>query len=125
MNIKLQLTTEQQKELSELAAKFNQELEDRSTPPFPKATTLQALKEQLYAALLEQEGFEEIWEKARTEADLLCLSHEKNGNQKPTVADRDGRTSPFGNRQIFQKRLDCSPTFCRISIKSIGDGGFS
>jgi len=77
MNIKLNLITDQQEELSLLAVQFNNELENPNTPPFPKAATLQALKEKLTAALFEQEGFTEIWDKAQTNAQLLCLSHEK------------------------------------------------
>ena len=77
MNIDLNLTTEQQEDLTSLAVQFNKELEDPNTQPFPKATTLQALKEKLTAALFEQEGFTEVWEKAQVNAQLLCLSHEK------------------------------------------------
>ena len=76
MNLHLQLTSDQQKELSELSNQFNRELEDRNTPPFPKATTLRDLKEKLKAALFEQEGFKELWENTQTNADLLCLSHD-------------------------------------------------
>ena len=77
MTIHLQLTDQQQTELTTLAAQFNHELEDPNTPHFPKATTLQNLKEKLKAALFEQEGFEPIWENAQSKAVLLCLSHEK------------------------------------------------
>jgi len=76
MNIKLNLNTDQQEELLLLAVQFNRELENPDTQPFPKAATLQTLKEKLTAALFEQEGFTEIWKKAQTNAQLLCLSHE-------------------------------------------------
>jgi len=68
MNIKLNLITDKQEELSSLAVQFNRELEDPDTPPFPKAATLQVLKEKLKAALIKQKGFTEIWEKAQTNA---------------------------------------------------------
>ncbi|MEZ4932086.1 MAG: CHAT domain-containing protein [Saprospiraceae bacterium] len=77
MTLHLQLTADQQKELTDLAAQFNQELEDRNTPPFPKATTLRELKEKLKAALFAQEGFAALWQQAQTHAGFLCLSHEE------------------------------------------------
>lgn len=77
MNLPLKLTTEQQNELLRLAIQFNQELEDPNTPPFPKLTTLQSLKSKLKVALFEQEGIAEIWKKAQTNAQFLCLYHEK------------------------------------------------
>lgn len=77
MNLSLHLSEEQQQELLNLANQFNQELENPATPPFPKATTLRDFKIKLKAALMAQNGFDEIWNSSQTRSQLLCLSHEK------------------------------------------------
>lgn len=75
--IHLQLTSEEETRLIALADQFNKELEDRSTPPFPKAATLSALKTELNAALQAQNGFDEIWQRSQSNAETLYLYHER------------------------------------------------
>jgi len=75
--IHLQLKPEEETRLIALADQFNKELEDRSTPPFPKATTLSALKTELNAALQAQTDFEAIWQRSQTKAETLYLHHER------------------------------------------------
>ncbi len=75
--IHLQLTSEEETRLIALAEQFNKELEDRNTPPFPKAATLSALKTELNAALQAQTGFDEIWQRSQSNAETLYLYHER------------------------------------------------
>lgn len=75
MQLHLTLSPDQLSTLSSLSQGCHHHLEDSSSPPFPQAAAQAELREALKEALFSQDGFEEIWAKARNRSQTLFLYH--------------------------------------------------